>query len=132
MDAGDIAAAAEVASRLAGDRQLLVAAGAGWPHVAMCASVVAAATGDAALAATLWRSLERFRGTGLSLHSVGYFGSADRYLGLLAATLGDRDRGLSLLADAVAAERRRGSALWERLAARDLDAMRSGVSNLRS
>jgi DNA-binding SARP family transcriptional activator len=131
VEAGDIDAAAEVAERLAAcGPQLLVDVGASWPQVAMCASVVAAATGQRALAAALWRPMERFTGTGLSLHSVGYFGCADRYLGLLAVALGDRERGASLLADAVAAERRRGSALWERLAAADLEAIT--VTNLRS
>jgi DNA-binding SARP family transcriptional activator len=131
VEAGDVDTAAEVADRLAAHgQQLLVSVGASWPQVAMCASVVAAATGQEALAASLWRPLERFRGTGLSLHSVGYFGCADRYLGLLAVTLGDRDRGVSLLADAVAAERRRGSVLWERLAAADLEAVT--LTNLRS
>jgi hypothetical protein len=131
VEAGDVDAAAEVAGRLATrGPQLLADVGASWPQVAMCASVVAAATGHEALAASLWRPLERFRGTGLSLHSVGYFGCADRYLGLLAVALGDREGGRSLLADAVAAEHRRGSSLWERLAAADLEAVT--LTNLRS
>jgi hypothetical protein len=131
VEAGDVEAAVDAADRLvACGPQLLFDVGASWPMVAMCASVVAAATGEETLAASLWRPLERFRGTGLSLHSVGYFGCADRYLGLLAATLGDRDRGASLLADAVAAERRRGSAFWERLATADLDTVT--FTNLRS
>jgi DNA-binding SARP family transcriptional activator len=126
VEAGDLGAAADVAARLVGTSHLLAAAGASWPLVALCASVVASATGEVTLASSLWPALERFRGTGLALHSVGYFGSADRCLGLLAITLGDRELGVALLADAVAAERRRGSLLWERLAARDLD------TNLRS
>lgn len=131
VEADDIAAAADVAERLAAcGPHLLIDVGASWPQVAMCASVVASATGHRALAMALWRPLERFAGTGLSLHSVGYFGCADRYLGLLAVALGDRERGVSLLADAVAAERRRGSALWERLATADLEAIT--LTNLRS
>jgi DNA-binding SARP family transcriptional activator len=126
VDAGDLAAAGDVAARLAGAPHLLAEAGASWPMVAMCASVVASATGEVALASSLWCALERFRGTGLALHSVGYFGSADRCLGLLAIALGDEVQGRALLADALAAERRRGSLLWECLAARDL------ATNLRS
>ncbi len=114
-EAGDLAAAGDVADRLAVDAHLLEGAGASWPQVAMCGSVLAAATGQVTLASNLWRPLERFRGTGLALHSVGYFGSADRCLGLLAVTLGDRARGEMLLCDAVAAERRavpRCSSAW--------------------
>jgi DNA-binding SARP family transcriptional activator len=124
VEAGALDRAATVAARLARHPSLLEEAGASWPQVAMCASVIASATGSAPLATVLWRPLERFRGTGLSLHSVGYFGSADRCLGLLASVLGRCDEAEVLFLDAVAAEQRRGSALWERLAAADLDALR--------
>ena len=130
VEAGELDRAAAVAARLAQHTSLLEEVGASWPQVAMCASVVASATGSAALATALWRPLERFRRTGLSLHSVGYFGSADRSLGLLASALGRRDEAEELLLDAVTAEQRRGSALWERLATADLEALRAGSTNV--
>ncbi len=120
VEAGDVDGAAAVAGRLAAEPQLLVLAGASWPLTAMCAAEVAAAAGHRPLARAVRASLERFSGTGLALHSVGYFGAADRVLGKLAVLLGDSAAGIALLEAAVAQERRRGTTGWERRAVADL------------
>ena len=113
VEAGDVDGAASVASRLAAEPQLLVQAGASWPLTAMCAAEVAVAAGHLPLARALREALERFAGTGLALHSVGYFGAADRVLGKLAVLLGDGDDGVALLEApsprSAAAARRAGS-----------------------
>ena len=79
------------------------------------------------LAESLWRSLEPYSGTGLALPGAGYFGAVDRCLGLLAATLGDRQRATELLASACGQEQRRGATLWEARAAADLRSIRVSV-----
>jgi hypothetical protein len=124
VEAGDAAAVSEVARRLRAVPRLLATAGASWPLVAMCASEVAVAAGDRTLARALRTSLTRFSGTGLALHSVGYFGTADRCLGKLAVTLGDLGGGVALLTAAVEQERDRGAAAWERRTVADLWAVR--------
>lgn len=51
-----------------------------------------AALGDQAMAALLYPELEPFAGENVMIgHLVAYYGSADRYLGMLAATLGEAD-----------------------------------------
>ena len=88
-EAGDTEAALETAARLAAAPNLLVRAGASWPLVAMCASTISFAAGRAPrlpeACGGLWRTL--------SWHwawpyTVGYCGTVDRCLGLLAITLG--------------------------------------------
>ncbi|MDQ6817066.1 MAG: AAA family ATPase, partial [Actinomycetota bacterium] len=52
-----------------------------------------AAVGDEALAALLYPELAPLAGSNVVIgHGVACYGAADRYLGLLAATLGDHDR----------------------------------------
>ena len=80
--------------------------------------------------------------TGLALPAAGYFGCVDRCLGLLAATLGDRERAVALLSSACTQEQWRGAVVWERRAAATLAAVGDdrgdgatgwvAVSNLRS
>ena len=123
-----------VARRLAAERNVLAGSGASWPLVAMCASEIAVAACDRTLARALREPLEPFSGTGLALHSVGYFGTADRCLGKLAMALGDRAEASRLLAAAVEQERRRGASAWERRSVADLWAIEhpGTIANLRS
>ena len=84
-----------------------------WGQVAVGASAVAFAAEDTALAESLWRSLEPYSGTGLALPGAGYFGTADRCLGLLAATrrrppAGGGAAGVGVRARNVAGERHCG------------------------
>jgi hypothetical protein len=116
----------DIAARLAGDPQLLVRAGMTWPQVAMGASAVAFAARDTALAQSLWRALEPYSGTGMALPGAGYFGTVDRCLGLLAATLGDRRRAVVLLTSAGDQEHRRGATLWQTKTTADLSRVRRG------
>jgi DNA-binding SARP family transcriptional activator len=115
----------DIAARLAADPQLLVRAGMTWPQVAMGASAVAFAARDTALAEFLWRTLEAYSGTGLALPGAGYFGTVDRCLGLLAATLDDRQRAVELLTSACAQEERRGATLWQTKTTADLSRVRA-------
>src|SRR5947199_9007533 len=48
------------------------------------------ALGDAAAAALVYPHLEELSGTNVMIgHLVAFYGAADRYLGMLAATMGD-------------------------------------------
>ena len=124
-EAGRLDVVADIATRLVSEPQLLVRAAMTWGQVAVGATAVAFAAKDATLAESLWRSLEPYSGTGMALPGAGYFGAVDRCLGLLAATLGDRQRATELLASACAQEQRRGATLWEARAAADLRTVRS-------
>ena len=124
-EAGRVDALVDVARRLADEPQLLVRAGMTWGQVAVGATSVAVAVEDARLAESLRRALEPYSGTGLALPGAGYFGTADRCLGLLAATLGDRQRAIELLTSACAQERHRGATLWEARTAADLRSVRA-------
>jgi DNA-binding SARP family transcriptional activator len=126
VEAGDADAVADVAARMAADAHLLVHAGVSWPNVAMCASEVAFAASHRALAEQLWCALEPYGGTGLGLSAAGYFGTVDRCLGLLAATLDRREEALALLMAAWAQEGRRGASAWQRRAAADYRAVAGG------
>ena len=61
VEAGAVDAVVEVAALLREDCRLLVSVGSAWPQVAMCASEIAAAAGDRALAQVLWTPLLRHR-----------------------------------------------------------------------
>ncbi len=124
-EAGRIDAVVDVAARMLDDPRLLTRAAMTWGQVAVGASAVAFAAEDTALAESLWRSLAPYSGTGLALPGAGYFGTADRCLGLLAATVGDRQRAVELLASAASQERRRGATLWESRTTAELQAVRN-------
>ncbi len=71
------------------------------------------AVGDEALAAILYPELEPFAGNNVMIgHLVSCYGSADRYLGMLAATLGDRDRAETHFERAMRMNREMGARTW--------------------
>jgi DNA-binding CsgD family transcriptional regulator/tetratricopeptide (TPR) repeat protein len=72
-----------------------------------------AALGDEATAALVYPELERFGGgTVMVGHLVGYYGAADRYLGMLATTLGEWDRAEAHFEIAMELNRRMGAVTW--------------------
>ena len=88
VQVGEVGPIEDVAARLAAPGDLLNRAGIQWPYVAMSATEVAFASGHGVLAAQLEDRLAPYAGVGLTLHGVGYFGTVDRCLALLAATRG--------------------------------------------
>ena len=72
-----------------------------------------AAVGDAELAALLYPELAPLAGGTVAIgHGVACYGSADRYLGLLAATLGEHDLAAEHFDEALTANRRMRAATW--------------------
>lgn len=72
-----------------------------------------ALVGDDALAAMLYPELAPMGGGNIVIgHGVACYGAADRYLGLLAATLGDHERALGHFEQALAINRRMGAMTW--------------------
>jgi DNA-binding CsgD family transcriptional regulator/tetratricopeptide (TPR) repeat protein len=72
-----------------------------------------AALGDEGMAALLYPELEAFAGTNVMVgHLVACYGSADRYLGMLAATLGEAERAEGHFELALAQNRKMGAATW--------------------
>ena len=71
----------------------------------------------------LYRRLQPHRGQHLVTDTIVSFGSADRYLGLLADALGSGRQAREHLEDAVAIEERFGARPWESYARRDLAAV---------
>jgi DNA-binding CsgD family transcriptional regulator len=72
-----------------------------------------AATGDAATAELVYPHLEPLAGSPVTVgYLVACYGSADRYLGMLAATLGERDRARAHFEAALALDRRMGARTW--------------------
>ena len=72
-----------------------------------------AAVGDEALAALLYPELAPLAGGNVVIgHGVACYGAADRYLGLLAATLGDHDRAVEHFEQALAVNRDMGATTW--------------------
>jgi DNA-binding CsgD family transcriptional regulator/tetratricopeptide (TPR) repeat protein len=72
-----------------------------------------AALGDRATAALVYPELEPLAGTNVMIgHLVGCNGAADRYLGMLAATLGEWDRAEEHFERAMELNRRMGAATW--------------------
>jgi DNA-binding CsgD family transcriptional regulator len=72
-----------------------------------------AALGDAATAALIYPELEPLAGSQVMIgHLVACYGAADRYLGMLAATLGEWDRAEEHFARATALNRRTGMLTW--------------------
>jgi DNA-binding CsgD family transcriptional regulator len=69
--------------------------------------------GDEALAALLYPELAPLAGGNVVIgHGVACYGAADRYLGLLAATLGDHKRAVEHFEQALAVNRDMGAATW--------------------
>jgi DNA-binding CsgD family transcriptional regulator len=72
-----------------------------------------AALGDEATAALVYPELEPFTGTNVMIgHLVACHGSADRYLGMLATTLGAWDRAEAHFESAMELNRRMGALTW--------------------
>ncbi|MBI5105884.1 MAG: AAA family ATPase [Solirubrobacterales bacterium] len=74
----------------------------------------AAALGDERMAALLYPELAPLAGTNVMIgHLVAWYGAADRYLGMLAATLGEWELADEHFEAAMALDRRMGGATWE-------------------
>ena len=68
-----------------------------------------ALVGDEALASVLYPELAPFSGGTIVIgHGVACYGAADRYLGLLAATLGDHERAVEHFEQALGRQPRHG------------------------
>jgi DNA-binding CsgD family transcriptional regulator len=73
-----------------------------------------AALGDEATAALVYPELEPLAGANVMIgHLVSCYGAADRYLGMLAATLGEADRAIEHFEHALELNRRMGAATWQ-------------------
>ena len=71
------------------------------------------ALADETVAALVYPELEPFAGGNVMIgHLVSCYGSADRYLGMLAATLGEADRAEAHFESALELNRRMGAATW--------------------
>jgi DNA-binding CsgD family transcriptional regulator len=72
-----------------------------------------AAVGDGELAALVYPELAPLRGGNVVIgHGVACYGAADRYLGMLAAALGEPDLALEHFDDALAFNRAMGATTW--------------------
>lgn len=72
-----------------------------------------AAVGDEDLAALVYPELAPLAGGNVVIgHGVACYGAADRYLGLLAATLGEHDRAVGHFEQALAINREMGAETW--------------------
>jgi DNA-binding CsgD family transcriptional regulator len=72
-----------------------------------------AAAGDETVAAMVYRELEPLAGANVMIgHLVACYGAADRYLGMLAATLGDSERARRHFEHALELNRRMGATTW--------------------
>ena len=72
-----------------------------------------AALGDEATAALVYPELESMEGSTVMIgHLVACYGSADRYLGMLAATLGESELAERHFERAIAENRRMGASTW--------------------
>jgi len=73
----------------------------------------AAALGDEAVASLVYPELAPFTGQNVMIgHLVECYGAADRYLGMLAATLGDRQRAEDHFQRAMELNKRMGALTW--------------------
>jgi DNA-binding CsgD family transcriptional regulator len=72
-----------------------------------------AALGDEATAELLYPELARLEGANVMIgHLVAFYGAADRYLGMLAATLGERARAEEHFERGLESNRRMGATTW--------------------
>jgi DNA-binding CsgD family transcriptional regulator len=72
-----------------------------------------AALGDEATAALVYAELERLEGANVMIgHLVACYGAADRYLGMLAATLGESERAEEHFERGLKLNRRMGAMTW--------------------
>ena len=69
--------------------------------------------GDERLAALIYPELEPLAGANVMIgHLVAFYGAADRYLGMLAATLGEWERAEAHFERAIELNRRMGAVTW--------------------
>ncbi len=74
---------------------------------------VCAALGEERVAALVYRELEPLAGANVMIgHLVTFYGAADRYLGMLATTLGEWDRAEQHFESAIELNRRMGADTW--------------------
>ena len=72
-----------------------------------------AALGDRAVAALVYPEFEPLAGSNVMIgHLVSYYGAADRYLGMLAATLGEVELAARHFENAIELNRRMGAKTW--------------------
>jgi len=72
-----------------------------------------AAVDDEELAALVYAELAPLTGANVMIgHGVAFYGAADRYLGMLAATLGDHDRAIEHFEQALESNRTMGATTW--------------------
>jgi DNA-binding CsgD family transcriptional regulator len=72
-----------------------------------------AAVGDESVAALVYPELEAYAGENVMIgHLVSCYGAADRYLGMLAATLGESERAREHFERAMELNRRMGASTW--------------------
>ena len=72
-----------------------------------------AALGDRDIAALVYPELEPLAGANVMIgHLVAFYGAADRYLGMLAATLGEPERAAEHFERALELNRRMGASTW--------------------
>ncbi len=84
-----------------------------WLASAVYLADACALLGDERVAGSLYPALEPAAGTNVQVgHLVACYGAADRYLGVLAATLGDWDRAERHFEDALALNRALGARTW--------------------
>ncbi len=112
VESGNDEAAAELLGELAGVEQPLTVAAQLWPVVASLVGESAFEVRHAGAAGLLRATLAGYRGRGVGMYVFSAFGSADRLLGMAAATLGDLDSAVALLEASVADEERRGLVSW--------------------
>jgi DNA-binding CsgD family transcriptional regulator len=86
-----------------------------------------AALGDEAMAAIVYPELEPLAGSNVMIgHLVACYGAADRYLGMLAATLGERERAEEHFERAMEQNRRMGAWTWVAHTAYEYGRLRRG------
>jgi DNA-binding CsgD family transcriptional regulator/tetratricopeptide (TPR) repeat protein len=74
---------------------------------------VCSIAGDAEMARLVYAELLPHAGSSVMIgHAVACYGAADRYLGMLAATAGDRDRAILHFEAALARDRAAGASTW--------------------
>jgi DNA-binding CsgD family transcriptional regulator/tetratricopeptide (TPR) repeat protein len=118
---GLVAVLAELGMQREAKRELsrLAAAGIGefqaslWLATLTYLADACAALDDQEMAAIVYPELEPLAGTNVMIgHLVACYGAADRYLGMLAATLGDPGRAEQHFEQAMALNRRMGASTW--------------------
>ena len=118
---GFVALLAELGMELEARRELALIAAGGlepfreslWLTALTYLTDASSALGDEAMAATVYAEFEPLSGTNVMIgHLVSCYGAADRYLGMLAATLGESERAAEHFEHAMELNRRMGAATW--------------------